>query len=73
MTAETWEFETERSPWWLILMAGVLNLIVGILLLLFSISTIKTHRANIMEKLNIESPVKLIHFAIQLGLVDPAL
>ena len=33
MTAETWEFETERSPWWLILMAGVLNLIVGILLL----------------------------------------
>ena len=33
MTADTWEFETERSPWWLILMAGVLNLIVGILLL----------------------------------------
>jgi uncharacterized membrane protein HdeD (DUF308 family) len=33
LTAETWEFETERSPWWLILMAGVLNLIVGILLL----------------------------------------
>jgi uncharacterized membrane protein HdeD (DUF308 family) len=33
MTAETWEFETERSPWWLILMTGVLNLIVGILLL----------------------------------------
>ena len=33
MTADTWELETERSPWWLILMAGVLNLIVGILLL----------------------------------------
>ena len=33
MTADTWEFETEQSPWWLILMAGVLNLIVGILLL----------------------------------------
>jgi len=33
MTADTWDFETERSPWWLILMAGVLNLIVGILLL----------------------------------------
>jgi two-component system, NarL family, response regulator NreC len=42
-------------------------------MLCVSISTIKTHRANIMEKLNIESPVKLIHFAIQLGLVDPAL
>ncbi|MFO7685430.1 MAG: response regulator transcription factor [Desulfobacterales bacterium] len=42
-------------------------------MLCVSISTIKTHRANIMEKLNIDSPVKLIHFAIQLGLVDPAL
>lgn len=42
-------------------------------MLCVSISTIKSHRANIMEKLNIESPVKLIHFAIQLGLVDPAL
>jgi len=42
-------------------------------MLCVSVSTIKTHRANIMEKLNIESPVKLIHFAIQLGLVDPAL
>ena len=38
-----------------------------------SISTIKTHRANIMEKLNIDSAVKLVHFAIQLGLVDPEL
>lgn len=42
-------------------------------LLCVSISTIKSHRANIMEKLNIDSPVKLIHFAIQLGLVDPAM
>jgi DNA-binding NarL/FixJ family response regulator len=42
-------------------------------MLCVSISTIKTHRANIMEKLNIDSPAKLIHFAIQLGLVDPAL
>ena len=36
-----------------------------------SISTIKSHRAKIMEKLRIDTPVKLIHFAIQLGLVDP--
>lgn len=35
-----------------------------------SISTIKTHRAKIMEKLVLKSPVKLVHFAIQLGLVD---
>ncbi len=38
-----------------------------------SISTIKTHRAKIMEKLGIDTQVKLVHFAIQLGLVDPEL
>lgn len=42
-------------------------------MLCISISTIKSHRANIMEKLNIDAPVKLIHFAIQLGIVDPAM
>jgi DNA-binding NarL/FixJ family response regulator len=40
-------------------------------MLCVSISTVKSHRANIMEKLKIESQIKLIHFAIQLGLVDP--
>jgi two-component system response regulator NreC len=40
-------------------------------MLCVSISTIKTHRAKIMEKLNLDAPAKLIHFAIQLGLVDP--
>ena len=42
-------------------------------MLCISISTVKSHRANIMEKLDIATPVKLIHFAIQLGLVDPEL
>jgi DNA-binding NarL/FixJ family response regulator len=42
-------------------------------MLYVSISTVKSHRANIMEKLNIDSPVKLVRFAIQLGLVDPDL
>jgi two-component system response regulator NreC len=42
-------------------------------MLYVSISTIKSHRAKIMEKLGIETPVKLVHFAIQLGLVDPDL
>ncbi len=42
-------------------------------MLCVSISTIKSHRAKIMEKLGIETSVKLIHFAIQLGLVDPDL
>lgn len=38
-----------------------------------SVSTVKSHKANIMEKLGIGNPVQLIHFAIQLGLVDPDL
>lgn len=42
-------------------------------MLCVSISTVKSHRANIIDKLEIESSVKLIHFAIQLGLVDPEL
>jgi len=41
-------------------------------MLCVSISTIKSHRANIMEKLTIDQPVKLVHLAIQMGLVDPA-
>jgi two-component system response regulator NreC len=42
-------------------------------MLCVSISTVKSHRANIMEKLDIDTPVKLVHFAMQLGLVDPDL
>ncbi len=38
-----------------------------------SISTVKSHRAKIMEKLDIDTPVRLVHFALQLGLVDPDL
>jgi DNA-binding NarL/FixJ family response regulator len=42
-------------------------------MLCVSISTVKSHRSKIMEKLLIDSPVHLVHFAIQLGLVDPDL
>lgn len=42
-------------------------------MLCVSISTVKSHRTNIMEKLKIDSQMKLVHFAIQLGLVDPEL
>ncbi len=38
-----------------------------------SVSTVKSHRSKIMEKLGIDNPVQLVHFAIQLGLVDPDL
>jgi DNA-binding NarL/FixJ family response regulator len=40
-------------------------------ILCISISTVKSHRANIMEKLALTSPVQLGRFAIKLGLVDP--
>ena len=40
-------------------------------LLFVSVSTIKTHRAKIMEKLGANSAVQLAHVAIHLGLVDP--
>jgi len=40
-------------------------------MLFVSTSTVKSHRAHLMEKLDLDSSVKLIHFAIQLGLVDP--
>ena len=42
-------------------------------MLYVSVSTVKSHRSKIMEKLLIDSPVHLVHFAIQLGLVDPDL
>ncbi len=40
-------------------------------LLCVSVSTVKTHRINIMEKLGIRTNAQLIRFAIQLGLVAP--
>jgi DNA-binding NarL/FixJ family response regulator len=36
-----------------------------------STSTVKSHRARIMEKLGIGTPAQLLYFAIQLGLVEP--
>lgn len=42
-------------------------------LLCISTSTVKTHRQKVMEKLEVETPAQLIHFAISLGLVEPEL
>ena len=39
-------------------------------ILCVSASTIKTHRSNIMEKLQMDNISQLIHFAIELGLVE---
>jgi two-component system response regulator NreC len=35
-----------------------------------SMSTVKTHRANIMNKLEIENLSQLIQFAIELGIIE---
>ncbi len=40
-------------------------------MLFISTSTVKSHRAKIMEKLGIDSPTHLVRIAINLGLVDP--
>ena len=42
-------------------------------MLYVSVSTVKSHKGNIMEKLGVSNPIRLVHFAIQLGLVDPDL
>jgi len=39
-------------------------------ILCVSMSTVKTHRSNIMEKLQMDNISQLIHFAIELGLVE---
>jgi len=42
-------------------------------ILCVSISTVKSHRIKIMEKLEVNSSAKLVHYGVQLGLVDPDL
>ena len=41
-------------------------------ILFVSISTVKTHRSHIMEKLQLDNLSQLIRFAIELGIVDVA-
>ena len=40
-------------------------------LLCVSLSTVKTHRRNIMEKLEVSGTAQLIHLGVSLGLVEP--
>lgn len=40
-------------------------------MLCVSVSTVKTHRLKILEKLQIETNAQLLYFALQLGLVAP--
>lgn len=39
--------------------------------LVVSVSTVQSHRANLLEKLRLRSTVDLVRYAIRLGLIDP--
>ena len=39
MSADAMTFETKQTPWWVILMGGILNIVVGILLLTAPVKT----------------------------------
>jgi two-component system response regulator NreC len=41
--------------------------------LFLSVNTVQTHRAHIMEKLNLHNRTELIKYAIQKGLIDPTM
>jgi two-component system response regulator NreC len=40
-------------------------------ILCISPKTVEKHRANISSKLNLDSPVDMLRYAIRIGLVDP--
>ena len=40
MSTEAMTFETQQTPWWLILMGGILNVVVGVLLLSAPVKTV---------------------------------
>jgi uncharacterized membrane protein HdeD (DUF308 family) len=40
MTADAMAFETKQTPWWVTLMGGILNIIIGILLLSTPVKTV---------------------------------
>jgi uncharacterized membrane protein HdeD (DUF308 family) len=40
MTADALAFETKQTPWWVTLMGGILNIIIGILLLSTPVKTV---------------------------------
>jgi uncharacterized membrane protein HdeD (DUF308 family) len=40
MTASATDFETQQSPWWLVLMGGILSVVIGVLLLTVPVKTV---------------------------------
>jgi DNA-binding NarL/FixJ family response regulator len=53
-----------------LLAEGKSNWCVGTILGI-SVRTVETHRSKIMSKLNLESIVELVHYAIRRGMVEP--
>ena len=42
-------------------------------LLCISSKTVDKHRASVCKKINVENPIQMLHYAIRIGAVDPAL
>jgi len=42
-------------------------------LLCISPKTVDKHRASICRKINVENPIQMLHYAIRIGVVDPAI
>jgi len=40
MSTDAMSFETEKAPWWLILMGGIVNILLGVLLLSVPVKTV---------------------------------
>ena len=53
-----------------LLAEGKTNWCVSVILGI-SVKTVETHRAKIMVKLHLESPVELVRYAIRNGMVEP--
>lgn len=61
--------ERERQVFFLLIEGNATSQIADILSV--SPKTAEKHRANIIKKLGISQPIKMLHYAIRIGVVDP--
>jgi two-component system response regulator NreC len=61
--------ERERQVFFLLIEGNATSQIADILSV--SLKTAEKHRANIIKKLGISQPIKMLHYAIRIGVIDP--
>jgi two-component system response regulator NreC len=61
--------ERERQVFFLLIEGNATSQIADILSV--SPKTAEKHRANIIKKLGISQPIKMLHYAIRIGVIDP--